>query len=241
MKNLTTTLLLLFGVVSLFGQKSEKLNPFNTIVSGPHIDLTLENGANENIRINPNGLDEDKIIYYVKGNKLHIHLKDARNFEKRKKINNRRGNWRSGIYNGVVVSVHVTYRNLQKLVTKGEQDVLVKSAIQGDRFKYKSFGDQDVVFANLETEIFRAKLYGSTNLKIKNGYTDYQRYKLYGEHDIDVQNVQAKKVSAASFGDLDLEVNSDLVLLTAFGSTRIDSAKPAVIRKGIVIGETSIN
>ncbi|MBT8220519.1 MAG: DUF2807 domain-containing protein [Bacteroidia bacterium] len=241
MKNLTSTLLFLFGISLAHGQESDKLKPFTKIIAGPHIALTLENGPDERIQIKSNGLEEDKIIYFVKGDKLHIHLRDARNFEKQRKVRRGSGKWKTGMYNDIVVHAHVTYRNLEKLVTKGEQDITVNGSIQGKRFKYKSFGDQDVEFANLETNIFRAKLYGTTNLKIKKGKTEYQRYKLYGEHDIDVQNVNAKKVSAASFGDLDLEVNSDLVLLTSFGTARIDSRKPAVIRKGIVIGETSIN
>lgn len=244
MKNLTTTILVLLLIcasLSLNAQKSTQLEPFHTIIAGPHIALVLENDAQESIEIKSNGISEDKVIYFVKGNKLHVHLEDARNFEKQKKVREGREKWKTGIYSGVVITAHITYRNLQKLVTKGEQDIVINGSIQGDRFKYKSFGEQDVEFANLETQKFRAKLYGSTNLKIKKGYTDYQRYKLYGEHEIDVQNVKAKKVSAANFGDLDLEVNSDLVLLTSFGTARIESNKPTVIRRGIVIGETRFN
>ena len=227
-------------LVNILSAEMINLPPFHTIVSGPHVELELKNGLDEAMEIETDGVSREDVIYEVKGKTLHIYLRNARNIEKTKKYKNGRSKWSVGIYKDSKIKATITFRDLRKLVTKGKERVNINGPIGGQSFKYKSYGDQKVSFASIETENFRAKLYGETDLKIKNGYADLQRYKLYGDHNIDTQNVKTKKVKASNFGEVDLDVDTKIVALTSFGIADIKSKSRAVVRKGIVIGETRI-
>jgi len=235
----TFTLLSLL-LVNIVSAETINLPPFHTIVSGPHVELELNNGLDESMKIETDGVSMEDVIYEVKGKTLHIYLKHARNIEKTQKYRNGRSKWSVGIYKDSKIKATITYRDLKKLVTKGEERVNINSPVGGQSFKFKSYGDQKVKFASIETGNFRAKLYGETDLEIKKGYADLQRYKLYGDHKIDTQNVKTQKVKTANFGEVDLDVDTKIVALTSFGTADIKSKSRAIVRKGIVIGETRI-
>jgi len=239
MKALFTVLALISGLTTT-AQEEKDLSRFHTIVSGPHIELHLTEGVSEHIKLDTRGVSIDKVICEVKGNTLHVYLKNARNIEKTNRYRNNGSRWTEGIYKDSKVIAHITYRQLKKLVTKGEESVDIKGTVGGNSFKYKSFGDQKVTFANVETDALRVKMYGSSDIQVKKGYANLQRYKLYGEHNIDTKNMKSEKVRAANFGEMDLEVDTDLVCLTSFGEAEIASHSPAKIRKGIVLGRTRI-
>jgi len=238
MKHLLT---LLCVAIAITGHaKSSEIAPFHTIIAGPHIEVILNPGEQEAIDIESYDVSENEVVVEVKGNTLHVYLRDARNLEKQEKHKGRGYKYSRGVYQDSKVTATITYRNLQKLVTKGEEKVTVNGTLHCPSFKYKSYGEQKVVFENVKVSNFRAKLYGSTKLEIKNGQAELQRYKLYGEHDIDTRNVISAIVRTANYGEVDMEVNSDLVALTSFGEAEIKTAGRTKIRKGIVIGETRI-
>jgi len=227
--------------ITVYGHaKSSDVAAFHTIVAGPHIEVILNPGEQESVAIESYDISEDKVIIEVKGNTLHVYLKDARNLEKRNKYKGNGYKYSRGIYEDGKVTATITYRHLRKLVTKGEERITINGIIDAPNFKYKSYGEQKVVFEGIETNNFRAKLYGSTNLEVKEGSSNLQRYKLYGEHDIDTGNVKSSVVRAANYGEVELTVDTDLVALTSFGEADINAPGKAKIRKGIVIGETRI-
>ena len=234
------TLLALSSAIIIYAQDTHELTAFHTIVAGPHIELKLTEGISEDIRIETKGVSDDKVVYGVKGNRLEVYLVNARNIEKNNKYRRNGSKWSEGIYKDTKVTAYITYRNLKKLVTKGEESINVDGTIGGNSFKYKSYGDQKATFESVETEALRMKLYGSTDIKIKNGFAHLQRYKLYGEHDINTENVKSNKVRASNFGEVEMDVDANIVQLTSFGIADISSKTAAKIRKGIVIGETRI-
>lgn len=238
MKHLIT--LFIVAITISVSAKTSEVAPFHTIVTGPHIEVVLQPGEQESVDIESYDVDEDDVIIEVNGNTLHVYLKDAKNIEKRNKYKGDGYKYSRGIYQDARVTATITYTNIQKLVTKGEQKVTVNGILHCPKFKYKSYGEQKVVFEGVETNNFRAKLYGSTNLEIKEGYANLQRYKLYGEHDIDTRNVKSSVVKTANYGEVDMNVDSDLVALTSFGEADINTTAKTRIRKGIVIGETRI-
>lgn len=237
MKNAFTLVLCL---ISIAYTQATDLAPFTKIVAGQHVELILNQGASESIEVENYDLPKDEIIVEVKGKTLHIYLRQAKNLEKQNRYKRNDMKWSTGVYADSKVTATITYRHLEKLVTKGEERITVNGTLRCPKFKFKSYGEQKVVFEDIETEHFRAKLYGNTNFEIKNGHASLQRYKLYGEHDIDTRNVRSTKVKAANFGEVDLDVNTEVVALTSFGEASIRTATKAEIRKGIVIGQTRI-
>ena len=69
-----------------FGQEiQKKLNPFNKITVSPKINLILEEGTEESIRIVYSNIEPGKINVEVEGNKLSVFLDQARIVDKRER------------------------------------------------------------------------------------------------------------------------------------------------------------
>src|SRR5687768_5458032 len=107
MKTLQKCLLLVVaGITSIvsYGQEiTQDLKSFNKIVASPRINLILQQGQQENIRLVYSDITPDKINIEVKGNTLRIYLDDARVVEKTTRIHPRS---RASIYQGVSITAY---------------------------------------------------------------------------------------------------------------------------------------
>lgn len=94
------------ATVASYGQEiTRELKSFNKIVASPRINLILEHGEQESIRLVYSDVSPDKINIQVKGGTLKIYLDDARVVEKTERIFQRQ---RRSIYANASITAYVT-------------------------------------------------------------------------------------------------------------------------------------
>lgn len=245
MKNALKTLFLSFAFGSTGLTQAQELNrnldSFNKIIVSPKINLVLQKGEQESIRIRYSNVSPDKINIEVSNNRLRIYLDDARIVEKHRKTHSENYSSNMSIYHDAVITVFVTYRELKVLDVRGEEEVTCDGLIDSEKFKLKAYGEADITLSSLHTRKFKAVLYGENKLKIRNGETVHQRYRLYGENKIDTHSLSSETISTTIYGEGRLSVNaSDEVRINAFGEPRVSVSGNSHISRGIIIGRADI-
>ncbi len=215
------------------------LPSFDQIVVSPKINLILEEGDQESIRVQYARIDEGKINIEVNNGRLHLYLDNARIVEKQERSNNY--NSKMSIYRDAEITAYITYTSLKGLEVRGEQEVTCLSRLENDKFKLKVYGESEITMESLYTQKFKAVVYGENKIKIKEGKATYQRYRLYGENKIDTRALASSTVSTTIYGEGRLTINaSDEVRISAFGEPQINVTGTSYINKGIVIGRVDI-
>ncbi len=242
MKTLVASLLLAATAFSSTAQTIEKnVGHFKKVVVSPKINLVMVAGENESIKINYANIDVSKINIVVKNNSLHIYLDGSKYTEKRERV--KKDGWvdRESVYRNASITAYVTYRKLDKLVVRGEQEVDVQSAIENKKFKLSAYGECDITLASLQTGKFKASLYGQHTLKIKAGEVDTQKYKLFGENKIDTQAIQSEEIASATYGESKLKLNArESLRLVTFGESDVKVNGGADVNK-FTLGEVAVN
>lgn len=239
-----TLLCSLLAAASLAGsaQTMEKnVGHFNKVVVSPRINLVMVAGENEAVKINYANVDASKINIVVKNHALHIYLDKSKYTEKRERI--KKDGWvdKESIYRNVSITAYVTYRLLDKLVVRGEQEVDVQSGINNRKFKLSAYGECDITLASLQTGKFKAAMYGQHTLKIKGGEVASQKYKLFGENKIDAQGIQSEEIASATYGESKLRLNANESLrLVTFGESDVRVKGAADVNK-FTLGEVSVS
>jgi putative autotransporter adhesin-like protein len=240
-RTLTACLFLLASIQAAAQDNYQTLPGFEKIEIGPNIIAILEQGDQEDIRYELNGIHPDELHVESHGNKLNVYLDKARHVEKQKKIYDNGYKQKVGWYDGDKVNVYITYQTLKKIVFKGEEKLDIHGTITDDIFKMKIYGDSDVEIENLRAERLKVKMYGESTLKFKNGAVGLQKYTLYGENTVHADGVASAKVKATNYGETELNVNTERLKFTVFGEIYITCGPGTDIRKGLVFGESSIN
>lgn len=243
MKTIIITILVVTSVLVSRAQQIEKqLKPFKKVIVSPRVNLILDKGNHENVRLVYSGIDKDKINISVSGKTLHIYLDEAKKVEKTRKVNTEHGYNRKGIYEGVEITAYVTYKEIESLEVRGKQEITCKDAITADQFKLKVYGENTVSLASLKTEYFKASLYGRNDLKITSGKVLEQKYKLYGENKINTREMKSAYTSTSIFGEGNLDINSsEEVRVNAFGEPKIFVDGGGQINKRLIFGNTQIH
>lgn len=227
--------------VHSFGQEIEKkLEPFIGIVASPRINVILEKGDQESIRVIYKNVDPEKINIDVTGKTLRIYLDQARKVEPLKRGQYSRGT-REAMYEGVTVTAYVTYRDLETLEIRGNQELTCKDPLEAETFTLRAYGENEIHFTSLRTGFFKAKLYGQNDLQIDKGRTLEQKFILYGENKIDTKGMRSDYIITSIFGEGSLRINSaEEVRIDAFGEPRIYVDGGANINRRLVIGKANI-
>lgn len=245
MKNIAKYLIfmaLLTGTRLGFGQElQKKLTPFSRITVSPKINLILQKGTKESIRVVYSNIEPGKINIEVEGNKLNIYLDQARIVDKRERTDEYDYNSKTSIYHNSEVTAYVTYTQLKSLEVRGEQEVISKGLLENESFELKAYGQAEITFDSLVTQEFKAVVYGENTIKIKAGKAVHQRYRLYGENRIDTRALASTSVSTSMYGEGKLSVNaSDEVRVSAIGEPEVNVTGTSFINKGIIIGKVDI-
>ena len=242
MKTLLATLLIAASALSSFAQAIEKnVGHFNKLVVSPRINLIMVAGDEESVKINYANVDASKINIVVKNHALHIYLDGSKYTEKRERV--KKDGWvdKESVYRHASITAYVTYRQLDKLVVRGEQEVEVRSAIDNKKFKLSAYGECEITLASLQTGKFKASLYGQHTLKIKSGEVDTQKYKLFGENKIDAQAIQSEEIASTTYGESRLKFNAHESLhLVTFGESDVKVKGGAEVNR-LTFGEVAVN
>lgn len=238
---LILTLAALFVVIiSTEAQTLEKeIKSFTRIIASPRINLILRKGDTEKVTVEFNDIAKGKVNVEVTGKTLHIFLDGARKIEKQVSYNGHRGY--HGIYEGARVTAYVTYKNLEELEIRGEQELTCYDAIESEEFTLRAYGENDITLASLRANFFRVSMYGENKLHIKDGKVKEQRYKLYGENDVNTLDMKSAYISTSIFGEGDMRIHSAKeVRINAFGEPTLQVIGDARIHKRLVFGHATV-
>ncbi len=241
-KNLLIVVMLLQAVVAGAQDEAPEINKdlpsFSRIVVSPRINLILTEGDEESIRLVYHRVNPEEINIEVKGKTLRLYLDDSRVTEKM--IRRNRYEKRSA-YAEANLTAYVTYRKLDRLEIRGEQELTCKSPIVAEKFVLKGYGRNEINFASIKTAFLKTNLYGENTLNIDGGKAEYQKYKLYGENRIDTRDLKSYYATATIFGESRLKLSiQDEIKINAFGESQVTYAGNAEVNKGLIFGKANI-
>ncbi|HEY0654710.1 MAG TPA: head GIN domain-containing protein [Chryseosolibacter sp.] len=218
----------------------KELKSFSHIIASPRVNLILKKGDKESIRLVYNDVSKSKINIEVSNHTLHIYLDNARKVEKMDPYEPSYGS-RRNMYDGVSITAYVTYRSLEGLEIRGNQELTCYDPIESSEFRLRAYGENDITLASLKTDFFKATLYGTNKLKISKGKVVEQKYKLYGENKIDTRDLKSAYASTSIFGEGQLRITStEEVRVDAFGEPDIYVNGGAHVNRRLVFGRTHI-
>ena len=244
-KNSTSIFRIIFVLWTIqigFAQsKTVDVAPFAKVIVSPHVQVTFQQGATESVVIESNTVSEDKINIEVKGNTLRIYLEGAKEVTKNEKTYENGYKRKKSVYNGTIVKATVIYKNLEELSLRGEEKFICKSALEGDNFRLKIYGESQVYLDNVALGSLQITIYGESYLEIKEGTIDRQRITAYGETKVNSLGVESTsaKITAYGEGSYRLHVLENLKV-TSFGEATVTYQGNPEIDKGIIIGEATI-
>lgn len=224
------------------GQEIKKtLDSFSRIIASPHINVVLNKGDRESVRLVYNNVSSDKINIDVSGKTLRIYLDDARKTER---LTTTAGftAGKTAMYEGVSITAYVTFKELNALEIRGNQELSCNDPIESESFTLRAYGANEIRLSSLKTDLFKAKLYGENNLRIREGRTLEQKYTSYGENKVDAQGVRSDYIITSMFGEGSLKIHSaEEVRIDAFGEPHIHVDGGADINRRLVIGDADIH
>jgi len=224
MKNLKHITIIALVLISqtLLAQTKTAVTSFNKVIISPHIETTFVEGDEESVTIIDSTEPEDKINIEVKGNTLRVYLDDAKESTKSEKIEKNGRKMNVPIYKGKVLTIIVTYKNIDDLSLRGEQRTVFESLIDVEDFELKIYGESVVLFNAVNFKEFDADIYGESQLTIKEGVIDDQKITAYGECEINIVAVDNKTSKLKAYGEAKFTVNaSKRIKFTAYGEAEL--------------------
>lgn len=242
MKTITIILIALLAIQTSFAQtRTVDVDTFDKVIVSPHVQLVFQQGDSENVAIESSAVSEDKINIEVNGKTLRIYLDGARDVTKSEKTNENGYEQRKSIYNGTVVKATVTYKKLEELSLRGEEKIVCKSTLKGEKFNLTIYGASQVYLNKVDLGYLKTIIYGESYLELKEGTIDRHKITAYGETKVNTLGVDSKsaKIIAYGEGSYRLKVSDDLKI-TAYGEATVAYEGNPKVNKGIIIGEATI-
>ncbi len=229
-------------VTGAFAQTVTAVKPFDKIIVSPHIQVTFVQGNKESVTIESSTVDTNKIHIEVENKTLRVYLEGAKDFEKNEKDYQNGYKEKHSIYQGTVLTATITYKTLRELSIRGDEKQVCKSAITGEAFVLRIYGESDVTLNEINVGKLAVTTYGECNLKFLSGLATSQTYTAYGEGHINSLAMGGKNGAITAYGEADFTMNvSDKIQITAFGEAKVHYNGNPVIRKGLHIGELHVD
>ncbi|MFD1315705.1 head GIN domain-containing protein [Namhaeicola litoreus] len=236
------TCIMLFGVSVAFAQiKTITVQPFSKVIVSPHIEVVFQEGNKEEVVVQSLSVSEEKFNIESSGKTMHLYLEGAKTITKNEKVENEEWEGKKPIYQGTVATVVVTYKNLEELSLRGEEEFVCKDQLKGTKFVLSLYGETEIMLNDVKLEEMKSVLYGENELTFKSGSIEDHRIISYGESEIDAMEVESETAKITSYGEAEfrLFVNKE-IKLTAYGESNLEYKGQPLIKKGIVIGETRV-
>ena len=238
------SLLLAGMLLPTFSQAQDTQNDirsFNKVTVSPGVNLILQKGVHESVRILYNDIPQSKVNVVVKGNKLRIYLDDARVIEKQVRVFKKGNTQKQGIYHGSSITAYVTYHALKAVEIRGDQEFRCDDEIKTNKFKLKAYGEAEIRLAALDTRKFKVSLYGNNDVRIRSGVADDQVYRLFGENKINTIGLKSATATTRIYGEGKVSIYaSEEVRINSCGEPIINIEGTSVISKGIILGRADI-
>ncbi len=220
-------------------QESIEVGSFEKIIASPRVNVILEKGDKESVKILYNQIPKIKVNVMVKGKTLRIYLDHAKVVEKQMKVTVNGNRHKQGIYAYSSITAYVTYVELKGLEMRGEEELRCDTPLTAEKFKLKAYGESEITLSSVNVRRFKVALYGQNDLKIKSGKMGKTKYKLFGTNRIDATGANAETIASRIYGEGSLRVNaSDVFKFSAMGEPTIQVLGRAHVHRGVVLGRT---
>src|SRR6185369_9679055 len=201
----------------------------------------LVQGDEESVTVNELHVDSGKLHIEVNDHTLRIYLEGAKDLPKNEKDYSNGYKETHHLYRNTSVVATITYKKLEALSLRGEEDQLCKSPINGDKFILKIYGESNVTFNEMNLERLSATVYGEGTLEIKAGSIKDQRYTCYGESKVNTLAVSSSTGRVKAFGRADFKLNiADRIKITSYGEAELHYKGNPSIDKGLNVGDMVI-
>lgn len=244
MKSLAKIVFIICVTASLVEAQStvKTLPSFDKVIVSPLVRLVLVAGEQESARLEYENISPDKVNCFVDDHTLRIYLDDAKITVKQQKWDDGDHRYRRSIYGkDVKVTAYVTYRKLNELEIRGEEEATCQSEITSDVFKLRVYGQATVTLASLKANELRASIYGENTITIQAGQVNDQLYRVFGESQIDAENLVGQNVATRLYGDSKLKLYaSNRIGVTSFGESDVKYTGGAQLQKRLVLGDVTI-
>ncbi len=161
-----------------------EINTFNKIATAGSVDVIIEQGSEEGVKVTTDENLQQYVVTEVKNNTLSIHLKDNVSFSSTKLI------------------VHVTCRNLNAISSGGSGDVTVVNGLKSEDLEISQggSGDFDLSLNVNKLEISKA---GSGDFKLEGRIMSLE-VSSAGSGDLDAgkTNIGEAEISMVGSGDV---------------------------------------
>lgn len=231
----------LFFVQFIFSQDVRAVESFNKVIVSPYIQVSFIEGAEESVTIESNATEDENLHIEVKGETLHIYLKDAKLFPMEEKITEKGKIVDRIQYDPATVKAIITYKTLNEISVRGEEDFEFQSPLKGENFLLTVYGSSYVSLNEVALKQLRATLYGESKLEIKAGNVQTQRYISYGTSIVDAFAITSEDARIIAYGEGRFKINAgQRIKITAYGDSTLKYTGKAAIKKGVNIGNLII-
>lgn len=229
-------------ISTLNAQKTIKLDAyFDKIIVSPHIEAVFIKGTEQSIEIEDINVPIEKFNYELEKGTLQVYLEGAKTYTKNKKIIVRNSELKVPLYKGRVVKVIITYIDINTFSLRGEEKTTFKTPLIQDHCKLLIYGKSEVTINKIEVDNLNVSIYGESFLKMGIGNINKQKITAYGASKVMASNVDTKETKLTAYGDGNFKFNvSKKIKVTSYGEATVLYKGDATLKKGIVIGESTI-
>lgn len=214
---------------------------FDKIIVSPHIEVEFVIGAEPKIEVQEITVPIEKFNYEITDKTLQVYLEGAKTVTKHEKYKHNGWKQKVPIYKNTIAKIKVTYTNVDVFSLRGEEKITFESPLDQDKCTLRIYGESEVLVKKAKLNDLRVAIYGESHLVVDAGTITNQKITAYGSSKIRTLNVATKnaKVTAYGEGTYQLAV-SDRLKVTSYGEANILYKGSPDLKKGIVIGESTI-
>ena len=214
---------------------------FDKIIVSPHIEVAFVEGNQASIEILEMTEPIEKFNYEISNNTLQVYLEGAKTTTKNKKYKHNGWKKKVPIYKNTVAKLKITYTDVTMFSLRGEEKITFESPIEQDQCTLRIYGESEVLIKEAQLNDLRVAIYGESHLVIDSGSIANQKITGYGSSKVRTLDVATKNAKVTSYGEGTYQLAvSDRLKVTSYGEANILYKGRPELKKGIVIGESTI-
>jgi hypothetical protein len=227
---------------NLNAQKIIKLDSdFDKIIVSPHIEAVFKKGNELSIDIVDINVPIEKFNYELYKGTLQVYLEGAKTYTKNKKIVIRNTERNVPLYKGRIAKVIITYTDVKIFSLRGEEKISFQTPLIQKECTLRIYGKSEVMINTLEVDRLDVSIYGDSLLNMETGSIKKQKITAYGASTVMASDVISEETKLTAYGDGIFKVNaSEKIKVSSYGEATVLYKGDAVLKKGIVIGESTI-
>ncbi|OAD45984.1 GIN domain-containing protein [Polaribacter atrinae] len=214
---------------------------FNKIIVSPHIEAVFIKGTKASIVIEAISVPVKKFKYELNKGTLQVYLEGAKTYTKNKKRVTKNYEKKVPLYNNRVVSLIITYVDVDLFSIRGEEKITFQTPLNQNKCILRLYGKSEVTIPTIEVDNLDISIYGDSFLKMEKGNVNKQKIKAYGASKVMATEVLTRETKITAYGNGIFQLHaSELIKVNSYGEATILYKGNGQLKKGIVIGESTI-